>query len=35
MVPSEEQEKKVERIIRAFQAEDPPFVADPLRDVFT
>ena len=35
MVPREEQEKKVERIIRAFQAEDPRFVADPLRDVFT
>jgi hypothetical protein len=35
MVPSEEQEKKGERIIRAFQAEDPPFVADPVQDVFT
>lgn len=35
MVPNGDQEKKVERIIRAFQAEDPPFVADPLRDVFT
>ncbi|MFN2185275.1 MAG: hypothetical protein ACK2UU_14890, partial [Anaerolineae bacterium] len=32
MVPTEEQ--TVERIIRAFQAEDPPFVADPERDVF-
>jgi hypothetical protein len=32
MVPTEEQ--KIERIIRAFQAEDPPFVADPARDVF-
>ena len=35
MAPNEEQEKKVERIIRAFRAEDPPFVADPLQDVFT
>ena len=35
MVPNEGKEKKVERIIRAFQAEDPPFVADPAQDVFT
>jgi len=35
MVPNETQEKKVERIIQAFRAEDPPFLADPLKDVFT
>jgi hypothetical protein len=34
MVPNEGQEKKIERIIGAFQAEDPPFVADPAQDVF-
>ncbi len=31
----EDQEQKVQRIIRAFQAKDPPFVANPVRDLFT
>ena len=35
MVPNETREKKAERIIQAFRSEDPPFLADPVEDVFT
>jgi len=34
MCAREDQEQKVSRIIQAFRAEAPPFVADPVEDVF-